>query len=131
MKELAAKKKAEEERKKLAEEMEVPEEVLPAVPETPVAPQTEGLAFRTDYDFEIVDRTKIKPEFMSIDAVKIRKIVKSLKHDAEGMVGGIKVVEKKTPVVSGAAKPKSKSQQRRMEVQSKGPAATKNTRSPW
>jgi len=130
--ELQAKKKAEEERKQLAEEMEVPEEVLPAIPDIPVVADPAGLKFRTDYDFEVVDRNEIKVEFMSIDMVKIRKIVKSLKHDAEKVVGGIKVVEKKTPVVSSA---KSKSQAKRLEAQANAaPAVTaesKNKRSPW
>jgi hypothetical protein len=56
-----------------------------------------GSSFRTVWEFEIVDVSKINAQFLMPDAVKIGKIVDSLKLDAVAVVGeGIKVTSRKT-----------------------------------
>lgn len=56
-----------------------------------------GTSLRETPEFEILDISKIKPEFMMPDAVKIGRVVRSLGLDAVAVVGpgGIKVEMKK------------------------------------
>ena len=56
-----------------------------------IKPQT--ISTRTNYRFEIVDKSKIKPEFLIPDEVAIRKIVLAMKEGAEAIVGGIRVIK--------------------------------------
>jgi len=63
-------------------------------------PKTEGVHFRTSPDFEVVDVSKIKQEFLIPDLKLIRKMVTAHGFDATKIVGeGIRVFEKKTRVV--------------------------------
>ncbi len=51
-------------------------------------------------DYLIVDKSQIKPEYMTTpepDTVKIRAAVRAHRKDAEGIVGGIEYVEKVVP----------------------------------
>lgn len=59
--------------------------------------QVHGTSFRETAEFEILDATLIKPEFMAPDLVKIGKVVRSLGISAVDVVGkgGIKVEMKR------------------------------------
>jgi hypothetical protein len=62
-------------------------EVAPvAVPST--TPQVQGTNFRTAWEFEVKDWTKLKPEFIKVDEVAIGKIVRSMHKAAEQLCGG-------------------------------------------
>lgn len=58
-----------------------------------VIPKT-GVSIKRTFDFEIIDATKIKGEFMVPDEAKIRALVKSLGKNAESYIGGIRVFDK-------------------------------------
>lgn len=67
-----------------------------AVVVTPEAGKAKGVHLVDNWTFEIVDVSKIKPEFLMADEPKIGKLVKALRDLAEGIVGpgSIKVVNK-------------------------------------
>jgi len=72
----------------------VPEKVEVEIPEV------EGVHFRTSFDFEVVDVSKINADFMVPDLKTIRKMVTAHGLGATKVVGeGIRVFEKKTRVV--------------------------------
>jgi hypothetical protein len=58
------------------------------------AGKTKGVHLVDNWTFEIVDVSKIKAEFLVADEVKIGKLVKALRADAETVVGGIRVLNK-------------------------------------
>lgn len=62
------------------------------------APKVEGLSFRSEWGFQVVDRSKIDPRFMVPDLKAIAGVVRSMKKNAEQIVGGIRVSETKTPI---------------------------------
>ena len=61
-------------------------EVAPVVLQSTV-PQISGTSFRTAWDWELKDFTKLKPEFVRIDDTAIGKIVRSMHKSAETLVG--------------------------------------------
>jgi hypothetical protein len=48
----------------------------------------QGTNFRTAWEFEVKDWTKLKPEFIKVDEVAIGKIVRSMHKAAEQLCGG-------------------------------------------
>lgn len=58
-------------------------------------PKAEGVSIRRRWTFELLDASKLKPEFLVPDTTKIQKVVNALKEDAAGAVGegAIKVTE--------------------------------------
>jgi len=74
-------------------------EVAPVVLPSTV-PTISGTSFRTAWDWELKDFTKLKPEFVRVDEVAIGKIVRSMHQAAETLVGAgaIKVTERKVIV---------------------------------
>lgn len=65
----------------------------------PEAPVAEGISFKDNWSFEVTDANAIPREFLMIDEVAIGKVVRALK--ARCNITGIKVINKKTPVVKG------------------------------
>jgi hypothetical protein len=61
-------------------------EVAPVVLPSTV-PTISGTSFRTAWEWEVVDHTKLKKEFVKIDEVAIGKIVRSMHKSAETLVG--------------------------------------------
>ena len=61
-------------------------EVAPVVLPSTV-PQIQGTSFRTAWDWELKDFTKLKPKFVKVDEVAIGKIVRSMHKSAETLVG--------------------------------------------
>ena len=61
-------------------------EVAPVVLPSTV-PSMAGTSFRTQWSFEVLDWTKLKPEFIKVDEVAIGKIVRSMHKAAEVLVG--------------------------------------------
>jgi hypothetical protein len=59
----------------------------PAVELPSTVPQVSGTSFRTAWEFEVKDWTKLKPEFIKVDEVAIGKIVRSMHKSAETLVG--------------------------------------------
>lgn len=72
--------------------------VAPIVQRAP--PKVAGLSFREVPDFEVTDKSKLPPEYLIPDEVRIRKVVNALKMDAN--IPGVRVWMKKQPA-SGAA----------------------------
>ena len=50
-------------------------------------PQVAGTSFRTAWEFRILDRTKLKDEFVKVDEVAIGKVVRSMHKSAETLCG--------------------------------------------
>jgi len=96
----ALRRQAEEEAasRKAAAEAEIaamkaaPVEVAPTPPPREVA-AAEGMTARTDWNFEIVDASKLPREYTMPDEVRIRKVVKALKGDAN--IPGVRVFAQK------------------------------------
>lgn len=66
------------------------------------APKVAGLSFREVAQFEIVDKSKLPPEYLIPDEVRIGKVVKALKLEAN--IPGVRVWMQKQPASgSGAA----------------------------
>lgn len=55
------------------------------------APKVSGVGARDNWTYRIVDPAKISAQFLIPDEIKIGKIVRSLKKEAETLVGGIEV----------------------------------------
>lgn len=82
-------------------DMETAVQILEAPVAAPVIEiprqQVQGLSFRVKFRFEVVDVTKMDRKFLTPNLPMIQKLVDSMKHDAVGLVGGIRVVEDRTP----------------------------------
>jgi hypothetical protein len=105
---LEAAKKAEEERRIAeAEELEKSgqHEEAAAVIEKPIAVsvapvtplvQPKGISTRTDWDFRILDASKIRREYLMADEVKMRRVVRAMGPDAAAMIGegAVEIIEK-------------------------------------
>lgn len=67
---------------------------LPVVVVAPVAeaPKVEGIRTVVEYDFEIVDGAKVPREYLLIDNVKIRAVVRAMKKETN--IPGVRVVER-------------------------------------
>ena len=65
--------------------------------ETKAPEKINGLSFREDWKFEIMDESLIPREYLMVDEVKIRKMVKALQ--ASTNIPGIRVYAEKTPIV--------------------------------
>ena len=61
-------------------------EVAPVVLPSTVPPIS-GTSFRTAWEWEVVDHTKLKKEFVKIDEVAIGKIVRSMHESAATLCG--------------------------------------------
>lgn len=99
--------KAEKERKRLekeAEKLKTPElkearlqeaatVAAPVIVTQAAVPETK-LSTVTTWDFEVYDEKAIPREYLSVDMVKIRKVVKALKADAT--IAGVKVIKKES-----------------------------------
>jgi hypothetical protein len=71
-------------------------EVAPVVLPSTV-PVIAGTSFRTQWQYEVLDWTKLKPEFIRVDEVAIGKVVRSMHKAAEtlcGEKGAIRVWDK-------------------------------------
>jgi hypothetical protein len=67
------------------------------------APRVAGLQMREVWEFTILDPKKINPEFLIPDEKKIGQLVRSLKGDAQALLGaGVKVTSRKAPASSAA-----------------------------
>lgn len=69
-------------------------EVLEKAPEVPEAPRAEGLSIREVWQFEIVNEAAIPREYLTPDTVKIGRIVRALKHQAN--IPGVRTWSEKT-----------------------------------
>ncbi len=107
----AIRKQKEEEERKLREALEaenagkkeeaekIINQVIEAKPpevKTPEKPKLKGVYSRIDYDFEIVDVTKIPREYMIPDETLIRKVIRASKGKV--VIPGIKVIAKEIVV---------------------------------
>jgi hypothetical protein len=61
-------------------------EAPPAVVQSTV-PKISGTSFRAQWNWELKDFTKLKPEFVKVDDVAIGKVVRSMRKSAETVVG--------------------------------------------
>ena len=71
-------------------------EAKPPEVKTPEKPKLKGVYSRIDYDFEIVDVTKIPREYMIPDETLIRKVIRASKGKV--VIPGIKVIAKEIVV---------------------------------
>ena len=107
----AIRKQKEEEERKLREALEaenagkkeeaekIINQVIEAKPpevKTPEKPKLKGVYSRIDYDFEIIDVTKIPREYMIPDETLIRKVIRASKGKV--IIPGIKVIAKEIVV---------------------------------
>ena len=107
----AIRKQKEEEERKLREALEAENagkkeeaekiinqviEAKPSEVKTPEKPKLKGVYSRIDYDFEIVDVTKIPREYMIPDETLIRKVIRASKGKV--VIPGIKVIAKEIVV---------------------------------
>lgn len=69
------------------------------VPRPPIAapPKVEGVSFRTEFDFRIVDESRIPREYLAVDEKKIRGVVKALRQQAR--IPGVEVFERRVSSV--------------------------------
>ncbi|MGH7311366.1 MAG: hypothetical protein ACREK6_22000 [Candidatus Rokuibacteriota bacterium] len=75
--------------------------VVPAVAPRPVfvppppmpKPEVAGISFRDDWDFEVLNEALIPREYMAVDAVKIRRVVKAMRGSTN--IPGIRVIPKR------------------------------------
>ena len=103
-----AREEAEAERERLAEAaadaddeeafeeiLEQPLEVAPVAPPpvAPAVPKTKGVTHSKVWTFEVTDPKKIPREYLMIDKVKIARVVKALKEDAN--IAGIRAYPKR------------------------------------
>jgi hypothetical protein len=70
-----------------------PAPVFAPQPMVAAAPKVEGVSFRTDWDFEIVDESLIPSMYKAPDEKKIRGVVKAMKGATN--IPGIRVFEKR------------------------------------
>lgn len=76
--------------------VEAPAVILPST-----VPTVSGTSFRTAWEYEVTDWTKLKPEFIKVDEVAIGKVVRSMHKAAEtvcGEKGAIRVWDKQVIV---------------------------------
>lgn len=74
--------------------------VAPVVTRAP--PKVQGVSMREVWKFEVTDPSKINPAFLTPDEQKIRKVVQSMRGDAQELVGaGVRIWSEKT-VAAGA-----------------------------
>lgn len=107
----AIRKQKEEEERKLREALEAENagkkeeaekiinqviETKPPEVKTPEKPKLKGVYSRIDYDFEIIDVTKIPREYMIPDETLIRKVIRASKGKV--VIPGIKVIAKEIVV---------------------------------
>lgn len=84
-----AARKAREELEREALEEAVAKEAQIVAPPIPEKPKTEGLVFRENWNFEIIDESQIPREYLVPDPVKIRKVVQVMKDRTN--IPGIRV----------------------------------------
>lgn len=82
------------------------EQLIEAPIATPIVtaappPKVEGVKMREQWDFEIVDASKIGAAYMVPDLKAIGQAVRSMHERAEQAVGGIKVTMRMVPAASG------------------------------
>ena len=65
-----------------AVEVEAPAVVLPST-----VPQVAGVSYRSVWEWTLVDKMKLKPEFLEVDEVGIGKIVRSMRKQAVTLEG--------------------------------------------
>jgi hypothetical protein len=70
-----------------------PAPVFAPQPPVAVAPKVDGVSFRTDWDFEIVDANLIPREYLIPDEKKIRGVVKAMRGAAR--IPGVRPFEKR------------------------------------
>lgn len=93
---LEARKQAEQEAKKLAAEMQIEEDLVPVI--EPDVPKADGVTYTTKYEWQMTGTyADINPGFLTLDMASINALVRSKGKDAERIVGGITVTEKKIP----------------------------------
>jgi hypothetical protein len=63
-------------------------------------PKFPGVGTRTVWDFQIDDEAKVPREYLTVDEVKIRKIVQAMKGDAK--IPGVRVFEKQQIAARGS-----------------------------
>lgn len=85
----AARKAREELEKQALEEAAAREKQIIPPPPIPEKAKTEGLTFRENWTFEIVDESQIPREYLVPDPVKIRKVVQVMKDKTN--IPGIRV----------------------------------------
>lgn len=68
----------------------------PPVVLPPATPKVAGVSTRENWQYRIVDASKIRPEFMTPDLQKIGGVVRSMKGAAAQVVGGIEVYNQPT-----------------------------------
>ncbi len=69
----------------------------PTISLPPAVPKTEGISYRSEWRFEVVDPALVPREYLSVDETKIRGVVRSLKGLAK--IAGVRVYEERVPVV--------------------------------
>lgn len=67
-------------------------------PVVAAAPKVEGMSFRDDWDFEIINSTIIPHQFLVPDESAIRQYVKATK--GKSPIEGVRIIPKKVPVTS-------------------------------
>ena len=77
-----------EELRQQAEEVYVPAPVLAAPKST--------MSYRTDYDFEVVDKALVPEDYKIVDEVMLRRVVKAQKELCK--IPGIKIITKQVPI---------------------------------
>ena len=92
----AAKKEAEEAARKEAEELQVPVDIVPVA--TVAEEKTEGVSYVTKYEWEFTGNlSEVHPSFLTLDSKAVTAIVNARGKDAEKIVGGVRVTERKVP----------------------------------
>ena len=83
---------------KKAEAKKESEQIIINIPEITIKeePNPKGISYRENWDFEVVDDSKIPAQYLVIDGVKIGKVVRAMKKNTN--IPGIKVFCKKTPI---------------------------------
>lgn len=77
-------------------------EVVPVIQPMRPKPIVAGQREVELWQFEVIDPAKVKPEFMIVDMQKLGKLVRSLKGDAQAIVGeGVRVYMSKTLASTG------------------------------
>lgn len=77
--------------------LDAPIVTIVAKVETKEPEKISGLSFREDWKFEIEDESLIPREYLMVDEIKIRKLVKALQKSTN--IPGIRVYADKTPIV--------------------------------
>lgn len=77
--------------------LEQAQNVEPSISLGDFTPKVEGVSYGETWDFEIVDESKIPREYLVLDLVKIRKVVKALKAMTD--IPGVRVFARKSVAV--------------------------------